>query len=175
VSVVVSDTSPLNYLVLCEAVLVLPRLFHEVLIPPSVFAELQHGRTPTPVRDWIEARPSWLRVRAPKTLDPSLDADAGEVEAICLAREVGATALLMDDKKGRIAAERVGLAVTGTVGLLELAAVRGLVDLPEVIHRLRQTNARLAPEILDAALKRDAARREKERPRNPGRSSDPTP
>jgi hypothetical protein len=41
VSVVVSDTSPLHYLILCGAEAVLPRLFERVVIPPTVFAELQ--------------------------------------------------------------------------------------------------------------------------------------
>jgi predicted nucleic acid-binding protein len=41
VSVVVSDTSPLHYLVLCGASSVLPHLFQKVVIPPTVFQELQ--------------------------------------------------------------------------------------------------------------------------------------
>jgi hypothetical protein len=40
VSVVVSDTSPLHYLILCGVDSVLPRLFEQVIIPPTVFAEL---------------------------------------------------------------------------------------------------------------------------------------
>jgi predicted nucleic acid-binding protein len=46
VSVVVSDTSPLHYLILCEADGMLARLFDQVIIPPTVFAELQHLSTP---------------------------------------------------------------------------------------------------------------------------------
>ena len=46
-SVVVSDTSPLHYLILCSVDSVLPRLFERVIIPPTVFAELQHSNTPT--------------------------------------------------------------------------------------------------------------------------------
>ena len=45
-SVVVSDTSPLHYLIQCDAVHVLPALFQQVLMPPVVFAELQHPPTP---------------------------------------------------------------------------------------------------------------------------------
>ena len=39
-SVVVSDTSPLHYLILCGAETILPRLFRQVVIPPTVFREL---------------------------------------------------------------------------------------------------------------------------------------
>lgn len=42
VSVVISDTSLLHYLILCGVDSVLPRLFERVIIPPTVFAELQH-------------------------------------------------------------------------------------------------------------------------------------
>jgi len=38
---VVSDTSPLHYLILCGAERILPELFQQVVIPPTVFAERQ--------------------------------------------------------------------------------------------------------------------------------------
>jgi predicted nucleic acid-binding protein len=89
-----------------------------------------------------------------------LDVDAGELEAICLAQEIKAAAVLMDDRAGRIAAIHCGLAVIGTVGLLEQAAARGLLDLPQAMDRLRQTNARLDPALIQAALERDKARKQ---------------
>ena len=46
--IVVSDTSPLNYLVLIGAIDVLPQLFGEVYVPPRVMQELQRSRTPEP-------------------------------------------------------------------------------------------------------------------------------
>ena len=64
-------------------------------------------------------------------------------------------AILIDDRKGRTEAVRCGLRVAGTIGLLELAARRGLVDFPQVIQRLRQTNARLDEELIQAALFRN--------------------
>ena len=42
--IVVSDTSPLNYLVLIEVDRLLPDLFGQVTAPPAVLAELQHSR-----------------------------------------------------------------------------------------------------------------------------------
>lgn len=90
----------------------------------------------------------------------ALDIDAGEREAICLAQEIHADAVLMDDRTGRNAARQCGLAVVGTIGLLEQAAIRGLIELPTVLARLRQTNARLDPELIQAALARNQARRQ---------------
>jgi len=104
--------------------------------------------------------PAWAAVQAPKTLNLSLDIDAGELEAICLAREIKAAAVLMDDRAGRSAAIHCGLAVIGTIGLLEQAAARGLLELPATMERLRQTNARLDPDLIRAALERDKARKQ---------------
>ena len=157
-SAVVSDTSPLHYLVECAAIEVLPVLFQEILIPPTVHRELQHQRTPPRVRAWAQSLPVWVEVRAPAVLDDSLDVDEGEKEAICLAREVKAVAILMDDRKGRAEAVRCGLRVAGTIGLLEAAAGRGLLDFAVSIQRLRQTNARLDEELIQAALTRNRPR-----------------
>jgi predicted nucleic acid-binding protein len=156
----VSDTSLLHYLVECEVVDVLSALFEEVLIPPAVYRELQHPRTPTKVRVWANSLPSWVRFQAPKSLDNSLEVDEGEKEAICLAREIRAVAVLMDDRKGRVEAERQGLRVAGTIGLLEAAATRGLLDFSAVIRRLRQTNARLDGKLIQAALARNPTGRD---------------
>ena len=62
--IVVSDTSPLNYLVLIGHVEILPTLFGRVLVPPAVMAELQQSGTPEPVRRWAGMPPGWLETRA---------------------------------------------------------------------------------------------------------------
>ena len=151
-SVVVSDTSPLHYLILCGVDRVLAQLFEQVVIPPTVFAELQHPNTPALVQQWMRTLPAWVAVQKPASLDLSLNVDAGELEAICLAREIQASAVLMDDHAGRQAAAQCGLPVIGTLGLLEEAAIRGWIDLPQTLERLRQTNARLDPALIEAAL-----------------------
>ena len=158
-SVVVSDTSPLHYLVLWGAQSVLPVFFQKVVIPPTVFRELQQANTPLAVREWASVLPPWVAIQTPKSINLVLDVDAGELEAICLAQEIGAAAVLMDDRAGRNAAIRCGLAVIGTIGLLEQAAARRLLDLPQAMERLRQTNARLNPDLVRAALERDKARK----------------
>jgi predicted nucleic acid-binding protein len=50
---VVADTGPLNYLVLIEAIDVLPRLFEQILVPAAVYDELAHADAPAPVRAFI--------------------------------------------------------------------------------------------------------------------------
>lgn len=106
--IVVADASPLHYLILVEEVRVLPELYGRVIVPPAVVTELSQERTPRAVREWLSARPEWLHVQAPRQALSSLRdiLGAGEREAIALAEELSADALLMDDRDGRREAER---------------------------------------------------------------------
>jgi predicted nucleic acid-binding protein len=76
---------------------VLPALYERVIIPQKVFSELQRPNTPKSVKDFIASAPIWLDVRTLSSLpDPSLDdLDPGEREAITLALEINADALLI--------------------------------------------------------------------------------
>ena len=58
----VSDTSPLNYLILIDAAEVLGELFEEVFIPEAVRDELWAAASPEAVRVWLTAPPAWLRL-----------------------------------------------------------------------------------------------------------------
>jgi len=87
--IVVSDASPLNYLVLINAVELLPKLFNEVYVPPKVIEELQRPKTPEIVRRWAKSLPDWITVRAPNVqLIFAVRLDPGEVHAISLAKEL---------------------------------------------------------------------------------------
>jgi predicted nucleic acid-binding protein len=82
--------------------------------------------------------------------------DEGEAAAIALATSLGADLLLMDDRKGAIVARSKGLRVTGTLGVLDIAAERGLVDFAQAINRLRRTTFRIPGALLDSLLKKYA-------------------
>jgi predicted nucleic acid-binding protein len=160
---VVADTSPVHYLVLIQHEAILPALYEQVAIPPAVLADLQQSRTPDLVRAWVTYPPAWLEVRQPRQgLDvrqfPRLG--AGEREAIALAHELQAPLLLIDDADGRAEAERHALTATGTLGILENAAIHGLLDLPSALTRLQATTFRARPELFQELLARDAARKE---------------
>ncbi len=86
---------------------------------------------------------SWIERRA--VVDTGLvavlcrDLGAGEAEAIVLAREVRADLVLMDERMGRTVAKRLGLRVTGLVGVLIEARERGLLtDADTVVNDLHQ-------------------------------------
>lgn len=154
--IVVSDASPVRYLVLIEAIDVLPTLFGQVFLPPAVLRELIQPQTPLTVREWAESPPAWLRVRTPTEAESTLDLDAGEAEAILLAQELKAERLLMDDKKGRLVAVRRGLSVAGTLTVLAQAADLKLLDLRQAVDRLRQTNFRAPAGLLSHLLDRNS-------------------
>ncbi len=156
--IVVCDASPLNILVFVGEIELLPKLFAEVIVPPAVVRELTHQRTPDVVSRFIRSKPNWLVVRAPTIADPLLTGmGAGEIEAIRLGRELKADLLLVDDRKARRAATARGLAITGTLGVLDAASQRGLVQLSTVIPRLRATMFRIADKLIEQALRRSRA------------------
>ncbi len=157
--IVVADTSPLNYLILIDQVQVLPQLYRRVAAPPAVIAELLHPGSPESVQRWAAAPPSWLEVVAPSALGPRLDLGAGESAAIAVARELAADFVLIDERKASIAAAHAGISVIGTLGVLELAAQRRLLNFPLAIAALQQTTFRYPMELVDELLRRDAERR----------------
>ncbi len=156
--IVVSDTSPINYLILTGYIDLLKTLYHRVIIPRSVFTELNSEAAPAKVQTFIKDLPGWIEVRQAKVLPP-LPLDPGEREAIGLAEEFRADLLLLDESKARDIARGRGLAVTGTLGIFERAAEQGFVDLPEAIDRLKKTNFRLAVTLFEEALKRNRTKK----------------
>ena len=162
--VVISDTSPLNYLILIGHAELLPALYTELLIPETVADELQQSATPESVRHWIAHAPPWLRIvpsSAPDINVSLADLDRGEHDAILLALHLKADLVIMDEREGVEEARRLGLIVTGTLGVLDRAAERGLIDLTTVIAGLRQTSFRIDPALLERLQNADRLRREK--------------
>jgi predicted nucleic acid-binding protein len=160
--VVVADTSPINYLVLLGHVEVLPRLYTRVVLPQAVIDELLDAEAPAIVRAWAANLPAWCGVGRPTDVSGIAALShlgAGEQEAILLAQELRADLLLIDEDDGRRTARAHGLTVTGTLGVLERAAERGLIDLPDALTRLVTTSFRVREELIQAVLARDAARK----------------
>lgn len=81
-SLVVADTTPVNYLVLCEVIDVLQPIYGQVVLPSAVLQELNHERTPQRVRAWVNALPEWVAVKTPAHPSPHANLGPGEREAI---------------------------------------------------------------------------------------------
>jgi predicted nucleic acid-binding protein len=154
--VVVPDTGPLNYLMLIDAVDLLPKLFDRIIVPVAVYDELTDDGTPAIVRAGFAQVPPWPEV-SPNP-DRSRDnvvatiLDEGECADIALAGAIGADLILMDDRDGVAFARAQGFAVTGTLGVLDLAAQRGLINLAQAFTRLKATSFHYRQGLLDALL-----------------------
>jgi predicted nucleic acid-binding protein len=82
-----------------------------------------------------------------------------EREAIRLAQELEADALIMDEPAGREAAKRQGLRVIGTLRVLYDAAAAGLCDLAQAYERLQHTTFRAHADLYKAFLDMHIQRR----------------
>lgn len=146
--IVVADATPLNVLIRIGQADLFPALFGRVLIPVQVEQELLHAHTPEQVRRLIASRPSWLEVHQ-VNVQTDWNLDAGEAAAIELARQSRADLLLIDDEGGRKVAKRLGLAVTGTVGILGRAAILEVIEFEATLDALRAIRFFIDPGTID--------------------------
>jgi uncharacterized protein len=122
--VVVSDTTPLQYLHQSGTLELLPQLFSAVIVPPAVIAELAKGLELGHDLPRL-AGMSWIKIRAPvHVLELPNRFGRGEQEAISLAAELRLS-VMMDDYDARMQAISMGLHVLGTFGVLLLAKRKG--------------------------------------------------
>ena len=149
---VVSNTSPLRYLVAAGQADLLAKLFGTILIPPAVEREILDPHAPPSVQHWMAQRPTWLQVREVQTApDAELTGqlDPGEAEAIQLAQELRASALIMDERRGRQVAAARGITVIGVLGMLRESYRRGFIDNPiAAATRLRSLGFRTSRALI---------------------------
>lgn len=148
--IVVSDTSPLSYLALVGQEQLLRVFFGETVIPTAVLEELSDPAAPVEVRRLPNPRQPWIRVVAPALGGAHAleHLDRGEREAIQIAVDLQATLVVIDESEGSRAAESLGLAPIGTIGILERGIRQGLVDGPGIAARLRATGFRASAGLL---------------------------
>jgi predicted nucleic acid-binding protein len=147
-AVVVSDTTPLHYLILLGHDPILAKLYGKVFVPPAVLRELAHPSAPPAISSWAKAPPGWLTVQAPASIPhPFDDLDFGEREALALAKEIRAELILLDDKVARRVAEQEAFKVKGTLGVLADAARMGLLDFRASVETLQRTSMHIDPKL----------------------------
>jgi predicted nucleic acid-binding protein len=145
--IVVSDMTPLHYLILIGCDSVLPRLYERVFTAPAVMKEMGDASTPELVRRWAAVPPAWLHVQEPADVEdiPRLGRGkrgAGEKAIIALARELQADIVMMDDKKAIEEARKRGLRPVHMLTVLDTAAERGFVeDLPAALEHLERATS----------------------------------
>lgn len=149
---VIADSSPLIALVNIDQIGLLPTLFGDVAIPRQVANELGSSKRPQIVRDFFATLPTWLHVRSPSMIESIPLLQPAESAAISLAMELKADLLLIDEIHGRKAATDRNVKITGTIGILELAASGKLLDLEQAFNRLKRTDFWVSHKLLDQRL-----------------------
>jgi len=153
---VVSNTGPLIALAKADHLGLLKALFGVVLIPQAVQRELL-SKSGGEAQRLDEAMSTFVQVApvgemAGQLLEMLENLGAGEQQAIALAAGSGAL-LIIDERLGRNAARRAGVQVSGTVGVLIEAKLRGLItEVLPVLQGIRQSGYWLSDELVRAAL-----------------------
>jgi predicted nucleic acid-binding protein len=142
---VVSDTTAITTLLKAERDRLLEDMFGHVFVPQAVWDELAefHRRLPA----FIELR----RVGDASQRLPGTELlGRGEAEALSLALELKAQLLLTDDRRARIAAQRLGIPCSGLVGVVVRAKQLGKV--PSVRDLLDSIQAKGGLYLSDAVV-----------------------
>ena len=128
--IIVSDTSCISNLQIIGKLELLHSIYGELIIPEGVYKELLELKKFYPSLEKIHNY-SWIEVR--KVQDTlfveklKLELDQGESEAIALAKELSADALVIDEIIGRKVALQYGISVIGILGVLILAKRKNLI------------------------------------------------
>ena len=130
--IVISDTSAITNLAAIQYLQLLPQLYNQITIPEAVYRELAEIDPPVPGTLEVQMA-SWLEVRqvvnrnVVERLQIEVRLDPGESEAIALALELNADLLLIDERRGRAEANRLGVRITGLLGILVEAKQKKLI------------------------------------------------
>ena len=157
--IVVSDTTPISSLYRIGHLYLLHDLFERVILPSAVMSELLQ------LKKWGYdlqeiSLSSWIEVKTVSNQEYLSQLnhilDAGEAEAIALAKELHAELLLTDEMKGRAIAKKEGLQIVGTLGILLSSKNFGLIPkiqqpLDALIH---EANFRISDSLYKEILNR---------------------
>ena len=155
--IVISDTTPLISLLKLNRLDLLQELFGTVYIPEFVLQELTCNAQYRLEAETIQSSKfiitkSIADRSALQILMKVNMLDRGESEAIILANEINADALLMDELKGRKIALKLGLNLSGTLGVLMKSFDRKLLKTSEVLYylnELQKHNRQIGQKLID--------------------------
>lgn len=124
---VFSNTTPFIALSSIGELELLPKVFDKIHVAESVIKECgEGGRILVPdlrSLNWVVP----VADEASTGLPILFELDRGEKQTILLAKNLGASRVLIDERMGRRVAEYLGLNVTGTLGVLVKAKSLGLI------------------------------------------------
>jgi len=154
---IVCDTSPLLHLARIGRLELLEWLEARVLVPPAVIRELAAGTEMGLAVSEIGSL-AWVETRAPGASAlsrVSIELGPGEREVLALGMEVPDRVLILDDRAARRNALELGLAHTGTLGVLLESKRRGRIrSVATLIDELLESGFYIEPRIVATVLRR---------------------
>lgn len=153
--IIVSDTSPLVWLLHLNQINLLKDLFVNVIIPTAVFSELIKAKI---INEKILQANSFIQIKTPadrkKVEELKLLLDEGESEAIVLSMELKTDLLLIDEAPGREIARQFGIPIKGILGVLLQAKEKNLInEVKPLIEKLQtEINFRINNNLLRKIL-----------------------
>jgi predicted nucleic acid-binding protein len=109
--------------------------------------------TPEVCQEFGESLPEWVSIKAVKdtykTILINQYLDIGESSTIALAGEIGDSLVILDDGKARRYAKKIGLRITGTLGIIKKVYDLHLIndDISTIIENLHDVNFRIPKDI----------------------------
>ncbi|MCA1784394.1 MAG: DUF3368 domain-containing protein [Desulfobacteraceae bacterium] len=154
--VVISNSSPIIHLAKIGRLNLLERLYSRILVPEKVYLECTDTVHYHKEVELI-AQSAWIERQLIE--DDRLfnllyaEIDAGEAEALVLALEQKADLLLLDDQEARSMARKLGLPVTGTLGVLLKAKNEGMINsFAEDLQKLQRSGFWLSQNLVNTLL-----------------------
>ncbi len=143
---IISDTSCFIILTNIGELDLLQKTYGEVITTIEVATE--YGQT---LPDWVVIKAATNKYTR-QILE--LQIDKGEASAIALALENPESTIILDDYKARKVAEQLGLDITGTIGVIIKAKLRGIIQsIKPYLEKMSKTDFRISDELKILALK----------------------
>lgn len=143
---IISDTSCFIILTNIGELDLLRKVYGKIITTIDIATEF--GET---LPDWVEIQNVNDKYRQ-QILEMQID--KGESSAIALALETPDCTIILDDYKARKVAQRLGINVTGTIGVIIKAKLKGIIpSIKPLLEKIQQSNFRLSPHIELLALK----------------------
>lgn len=145
--VAVSNSGPLIHLTLAGLLDLVFELFDLIIIPPQVYDEIiVKGKEQNHSDAYILERAinnKKIKVEAVKKSNKTITSSKlheAEIESIILSLQSHVKVILLDDEEARIFARRLGIRVSGTLGILIELFKRGFFGLDEALQYLKKIN-----------------------------------
>jgi len=145
--VAVSNSGPLIHLTLAGLLDYVFELFDLIIIPPQVYDEIivkgkEQGHSDAYIleRAIKNEKIKVKTVKKSNDMISSIKLHEAEINAILLAIQSNTDTILLDDEEARIYARKLGIRVSGTLGILIRLFKNKLFEKSEAVQYLRKVN-----------------------------------